>query len=91
MSCFWHSPTKSMGPVASCMKAGKRVIDLSADFRLKNPATYETWYQTAHAQPQLIKDAVYGLLELHRAAIAQARLVASPGCYPTAAILQLAP
>ena len=83
--------TKSMGPVASCMKAGKRVIDLSADFRLKNPHTYETWYQTPHAHPDLIRSAVYGLPELHRSAIAQARLVASPGCYPTAAILQLAP
>jgi N-acetyl-gamma-glutamyl-phosphate reductase len=83
--------TKSMGPVASCMKAGKRVIDLSADFRLKDPRTYETWYQTPHACPDLIENAVYGLPELHRSAIAQARLVASPGCYPTAAILQLAP
>ncbi len=83
--------TKSMGPVASCMKAGKRVIDLSADFRLKDPRTYEAWYQTSHAHPDLIEGAVYGLPELHRAAIAQARLVASPGCYPTAAILQLAP
>ena len=83
--------TKSMGPVASCMKVGKRVIDLSADFRLKDPRTYETWYQTTHAHPDLIGSAVYGLPELHRSAIAQARLVASPGCYPTAAILQLAP
>ena len=83
--------TKSMGPVASCMKAGKRVIDLSADFRIKDPRTYETWYQTTHAHPDLIGSAVYGLPELHRSAIAQARLVASPGCYPTAAILQLAP
>ena len=83
--------TKSMGPVASCLKAGKRVIDLSADFRLKNPRTYETWYQTPHAHPDLIEKAVYGLPELHRSAIAKARLVASPGCYPTAAILQLAP
>lgn len=83
--------TKSMGPVASCMKAGKHVVDLSADFRLKDPRTYETWYQTAHAHPDLIGSAVYGLPELHRSAIAQARLVASPGCYPTAAILQLAP
>ena len=47
--------TKSMGPVASCMKAGKRVIDLSADFRLKDPQTYETWYQTSHAHPDLIE------------------------------------
>ena len=83
--------TKSMDPVASGLKAGKRVVDLSADFRLKDPGTYETWYQTAHAHPQLIKDAVYGLPELHRSVIKQARLVASPGCYPTAAILQLAP
>jgi N-acetyl-gamma-glutamyl-phosphate reductase len=83
--------TKSMGPAASCMKAGKRVIDLSADFRLKDLRTYETWYQTSHACPDLIGTAVYGLPELHRSAIAQARLVASPGCYPTAAILQLAP
>lgn len=83
--------TKSMGPVASCMKAGKRVIDLSADFRLKDPRTYETWYQTAHTHPDLIESAVYGLPELHRSAIAQAQLVASPGCYPTAAILQMAP
>lgn len=83
--------TKSMAPVASCMKAGKRVIDLSADFRLKDPRTYETWYQTPHAHPDLIDRAVYGLPELHRSAIAKARLVASPGCYPTAAILQLAP
>lgn len=83
--------TKSMGPVASCLKAGKRVIDLSADFRLKDPRTYETWYQTPHAHPDLIGSAVYGLPELHRSSIAQARLVASPGCYPTAAILQLAP
>jgi N-acetyl-gamma-glutamyl-phosphate reductase len=66
--------TKSMGPVASCMKAGKRVIDLSADFRLKDARTYETWYQTTHAHPDLIGSAVYGLPELHRSAIAQAWL-----------------
>jgi N-acetyl-gamma-glutamyl-phosphate reductase len=83
--------TKSMGPAASCMKAGKRVIDLSADFRLKDLKSYEAWYETSHAHPDLIESAVYGLPELHRTAIAQARLVASPGCYPTAAILQLAP
>ena len=83
--------TKSMAPVAACMKAGKRVIDLSADFRLKDPQSYQTWYQTPHMHPDLIARAVYGLPELHRSAIAQARLVASPGCYPTAAILQLAP
>jgi N-acetyl-gamma-glutamyl-phosphate reductase len=83
--------TKSLGPVAACLKAGKIVVDLSADYRLKNPAIYEQWYQTPHTQAQLLNEVVYGLPELHRAAIAKAKLVASPGCYPTAAILQLAP
>jgi N-acetyl-gamma-glutamyl-phosphate reductase len=73
------------------MKAGKLVVDLSADYRLKDVAAYETWYQTPHAHPALLREAVYGLPELHRSAIANAKLVASPGCYPTAAILQLAP
>ncbi|TKS61978.1 MAG: N-acetyl-gamma-glutamyl-phosphate reductase [Nitrospira sp.] len=83
--------TKSQDPVALCMKAGKLVVDLSADYRLKDVATYEKWYQTPHTHPQLLREAVYGLPELHRSAIAKAKLVASPGCYPTAAILQLAP
>ena len=83
--------TKSQEPVALCMKAGKLVVDLSADYRLKNVAAYEQWYQTPHAHPALLQEAVYGLPELHRSAIAKAQLVASPGCYPTAAILQLAP
>jgi N-acetyl-gamma-glutamyl-phosphate reductase len=83
--------TKSQNPVALCIKAGKLVVDLSADYRLKDVATYEKWYQTPHAHPQLVRDAVYGLPELHRSAISKAQLVASPGCYPTAAILQLAP
>jgi len=83
--------TKSQEPVALCMKAGKLVVDLSADYRLKSVAAYEQWYQTPHAHPALLQDAVYGLPELHRSAIAKAKLVASPGCYPTAAILQLAP
>jgi N-acetyl-gamma-glutamyl-phosphate reductase len=82
---------KSLAPVALCLAAGKRVVDLSADYRLKDAATYERWYATAHTQPELLKEAVYGLPELHRSQIGPARLVASPGCYPTAAILQLAP
>ena len=57
----------------------------------KNPAAYEQWYQTPHTHAHLLKDAVYGLPELHRTEIAKAKLVAAPGCYPTAAILQLAP
>ena len=83
--------TKSLAPVAACMATDKFVVDLSADYRLKNPAAYESWYQTPHTHAHLLKDAVYGLPELHREAIAKAKLVASPGCFPTAAILQLAP
>lgn len=83
--------TKSQDPVAICIKAGKPVVDLSADYRLKDVDIYEKWYRTPHGHPQLLRDAVYGLPELHRTAIAKSKLVASPGCYPTAAILQLAP
>jgi len=83
--------TKSLAPVATCMETGKFIVDLSADYRLKNPAAYEQWYQTPHTHAHLLKDAVYGLPELHRTEIAKAKLVAAPGCYPTAAILQLAP
>jgi N-acetyl-gamma-glutamyl-phosphate reductase len=70
---------------------GKKVIDLSADFRLRDVAEYERWYQVKHPRPELLKNAVYGLPELHRREIAAASLVASPGCYPTGAILALAP
>ena len=83
--------TKSLEPVSACLKTGKLVVDLSADYRLKDPAVYETWYKTPHDQHGLLKQAVYGLPEFHREAIKQAKLVASPGCYPTAAIIQLAP
>lgn len=83
--------TKSLQPVAACMAAGKHVVDLSADYRIKDPAVYETWYKARHDQQDLLKQAVYGLPEFHREAIKKARLVASPGCYPTAAIVQLAP
>jgi N-acetyl-gamma-glutamyl-phosphate reductase len=83
--------TKSQDPVAVCIKAGKLVVDLSADYRLKDVGIYETWYHTPHNHPHLLQDAVYGLPELHRSAIAKTHLVASPGCYPTAAVLQLAP
>jgi N-acetyl-gamma-glutamyl-phosphate reductase len=83
--------TKSQDPVALCLKAGKLVVDLSADYRLKDVTAYEKWYQTPHVHPHLLQEAVYGLPELHRSAIAKAKLVASPGCYPTAAVLQLAP
>ncbi len=88
-SCLPH--TKAMEPVAACVRAKKLVIDLSADFRLTETKTYEQWYGAPHAAPALLKKAAYGLPELHRTRIRRARLVAAPGCYPTAAILQLAP
>ena len=76
--------------VAQLLERGVRVIDLSADFRLRDVETYERWYVT-HPHPDLLEQAVYGLTELNREAISEARLVACPGCFPTAAILALAP
>jgi N-acetyl-gamma-glutamyl-phosphate reductase len=70
---------------------GRKVIDLSADYRLRNPDDYVTWYKAPHADPERLADAVYGLPELHRKAIGSASLVASPGCYPAGAILATAP
>ncbi len=81
----------SLEPVAKARAAGARVIDLSADYRLQDPAVYEKWYGHAHTRPDLLAEAVYGLPELHRAEVAAARLVANPGCYPTSVILGLAP
>lgn len=83
--------TRSLAPVADCLAAGKKVVDLSADYRLTDPAEYQRWYETPHPYPHLLNETVYGLPELYRESIRKARLVASPGCYPTAAILQLAP
>lgn len=70
---------------------GPRIIDLSADFRLKDAATYEQWYGVAHPAPHMLADAVYGLTECARDALPAARVVACPGCYPTAALLALLP
>lgn len=77
--------------VLPALERGIKVIDLSADFRLKDAKGYETWYDFTHPAPQLLDEAVYGLVELNRSSIASSRLVASPGCYPTGAILALAP
>jgi N-acetyl-gamma-glutamyl-phosphate reductase len=77
--------------VIPLLKKGVRVVDISADFRLKDPSLYQSWYGFSHPSPQLLAEAVYGLPELHRAQLASARLVANPGCYPTSAILALAP
>ena len=71
--------------------AGPRIIDLSADFRLKDAATYADWYGNAHPAPRLLSGAVYGLTEFARDALPEARLVACPGCYPTAALIALVP
>jgi N-acetyl-gamma-glutamyl-phosphate reductase len=76
--------------VARLRERGLRVVDLSADFRLGSLETYEHWYGE-HPRPDLMGEAVYGLTELHREAIAGAGIVANPGCYPTAALLGLAP
>lgn len=76
--------------VPALIERGVRVVDISADYRLHDVAVYERWYG-AHPSPGLLDEAPYGLPELHRTAIAAARLVANPGCYPTAAILALAP
>ncbi len=72
-------------------KKGIRVVDISADFRLKLPSQYPEWYAFDHPAPDLLEKAVYGLPELHRAEIKNALIVANPGCYPTSAILALAP
>ncbi|MFH0738242.1 MAG: N-acetyl-gamma-glutamyl-phosphate reductase [Candidatus Omnitrophota bacterium] len=83
--------TVSMSLVPKLLKAGKKVIDLSADYRLKDSAVYEKFYKLAHKDRVNLKKAVYGLPELYRAKIKSAKLLANPGCYPTAAILGLAP
>jgi N-acetyl-gamma-glutamyl-phosphate reductase len=84
-------PHGAAAPVVAALRAqGKKVVDLSADFRLNDLETYSRWYGE-HGAPELLKEAVYGLTELHREAIAGAGLVASPGCYPTASVLALAP
>jgi N-acetyl-gamma-glutamyl-phosphate reductase len=83
--------TESMNFVGKLLKAGKRVIDLSADYRLDKASLYKTWYGVTHKEPKLLAKAVYGLPELFRERIKKADLIANPGCYPTAAILGLTP
>ena len=80
----------AMNIVPELLEAGKKVVDLSADFRIHDSAVYEKWYQ-AHCSEQYLAEAVYGLPEIHREHIPSARLVANPGCYPTSTILALAP
>jgi N-acetyl-gamma-glutamyl-phosphate reductase len=77
--------------IVPLLNKGIRVVDMSADFRLQEAAWYPQWYDFDHPAPELLKKAVYGLPELHRERIKKAELVANPGCYPTSAILGLAP
>ena len=89
---FSAMPHKSsIEVVAPLLEQGIKVIDASADFRLKNPEDYARWYGFTHPSPELLKQAVFGLPELHRSEIAPASLTANPGCYSTGAILALAP
>ncbi len=89
---FFATPNgTAMKRVPELLAAGVRVIDLAADFRLRDPAEWAQWYGMPHACPELLAEAVYGLPEVNREAIRGARLVANPGCYPTAATLGLLP
>ncbi len=81
----------AMDSAAALLAEGRKVIDLSADFRLKDPADFERWYQTPHRHPGLLSRAVSGFCELHREEIRGADFVANPGCYPTSVVLGLAP
>ena len=82
---------ESAAIVPGLLERGLKLVDLSADFRLKDAQEYPLWYGFDHPWPQLLEEAVFGLPELYRQKIAAARLVANPGCYPTAALLALAP
>ncbi len=84
-----HGVAMQMAP--ALLARGVKVIDLSADFRLQDPSTFQDWYAMEHVAPELLTEAVYGLVELNRAALQGASLVAVPGCYPTAVQLGLAP
>ena len=89
---FFATPNGiAMQQVRALLDAGVKVIDLAADFRLQDIPTWEKWYGMTHACPDLVAEAVYGLPEVNRAKIKQARLVANPGCYPTAVQLGFIP
>ena len=89
---FFATPNGiAMNSVPALLSSGVRVIDLAADFRLNSSDLWQKWYGTAHSCPELLEEAVYGLPEVNRDAIATARLVANPGCYPTATQLALLP
>jgi N-acetyl-gamma-glutamyl-phosphate reductase len=87
--CLPHG--EAAATAVRALESGCKVIDLSADFRLSDPAVYQHWYKTAHPTPGLLKDAVYGLTEIARSSLAGCSLVANPGCYPTSVLLGLYP
>ncbi len=89
---FFATPNgTAMQSTPDLLNAGVKVIDLAADFRIRQVEIYQQWYNIPHQCPELLAEAVYGLPELNRSAIAKARLVANPGCYPTAVILGFLP
>ena len=87
--CLPHAASAAV--ISELLDAGCRVIDFSADYRLNDPHVYAQWYEVEHPDPERMSRTVYGLPELYRESIRGAPLVANPGCYPTAAILALAP
>ena len=87
--CYPHAEAHEV--VAALVDAKCKVVDLSADFRLKDPAAYGPWYGFTHPRPDLVGRAVYGLPEVYRAKVASAELVANPGCYPTGMLLGVLP
>ena len=95
MMLMWFSLQLHKGFVAKMLNeevlSKVKVIDLSADYRIKDVKTYEQWYGIDHASPQFIDEAVYGLCEINRDKVKQARLIANPGCYPTCSILSVYP
>jgi N-acetyl-gamma-glutamyl-phosphate reductase len=89
---FMALPHLSAMPLVPILhKKGIRIIDLSTDFRLKDPQAFIQWYNCVHVCPELLNEAVYGLSEIYRSKIIEAQIVANPGCYPTGIILALAP
>jgi N-acetyl-gamma-glutamyl-phosphate reductase len=89
---FFATPNGvAMSEAGAILKAGAKVVDISADFRIRDVAEWEKWYKQKHASPELVAEAVYGLPEMHRDRIRASRLVANPGCYPTSVQLGFLP
>jgi N-acetyl-gamma-glutamyl-phosphate reductase len=89
---FFATPNGvAMGEARAVLEGGARIVDLSADFRIQDVAEWERWYKARHAAPELVREAVYGLPEINRERVREARLVANPGCYPTSVQLGFLP